>query len=393
MRQGHLRRALLTLASLAGFIGCGGDGAPTSPPGATGVAWAAVSAGFEHTCGLTTAGAAYCWGYNVYGQLGVGTTTGPESCPTANPDVTVYCSLAPAPVAGGIAFAAVSAGAEHSCGVTAAGAAYCWGYNYDGKLGDGTTTQRLTPVRVASDVRFATVGAGNTHSCGVTDAGVMYCWGFNGVGEVGDGTTTKHLTPVLAAGGLNFAAVGLSAAHNCGVTAAGAAYCWGSNSEGELGDGTTTQRLTPVLVASNVRFAALARGIANGHTCGVTAAGAAYCWGSNRTGQLGDGTTTQRLTPVPVASSVRFTAVSAGSFHTCGLTAAGAAYCWGGNGAGQLGDGTGTDSFVPVPSPAGRTPPSEQTSRHGPSHVRVTHNAHGGGPCIPERQHSSPLFA
>src|SRR5205814_1050566 len=229
MRQGHLRRALLTLASLAGFIGCGGDGAPTSPPGATGVAWAAVSAGVEHTCG-----------------------------------------------------------------VTAAGAAYCWGYNYDGKLGDGTTTQRLTPVRVASDVRFATVGAGNTHSCGVTDAGVMYCWGFNGVGEVGDGTTTKHLTPVLAAGGLNFAAVGLSAAHNCAVTAAGAAYCWGSNSEGELGDGTTTQRLTPVLVASNVRFAALARGIANGHTCGVTAAGAAYCWGSNRTGQLGDGTTTQR---------------------------------------------------------------------------------------------------
>src|SRR5947207_169720 len=297
MRQGHLRRALLTLAALAGVIGCGGDGAPTSPPGATGLAWAAVSAGFEHTCGLTTAGvaycwgqgyagklgdgstsdrsspvlvaggvrfvslsagghhtcavtaagAAYCWGYNVYGQLGVGTTTGPESCPTANPDVTVYCSMAPAPVAGGIAFAAVSAGAEHSCGVTAAGAAYCWGYNYDGKLGDGTTTQRLTPVRVASDVRFATVGAGNTHSCG------------------------------------------------------------------------------------------------------VTAAGAAYCWGSNRTGQLGDGTTTQRLTPVPVASSVRFTAVSAGSFHTCGLTAAGAAYCWGGNGAGQLGDGTGTDSFVPVP--------------------------------------------
>src|SRR2546430_2355977 len=164
MRQGHLRRALLTLASLAGFIGCGGDGAPTSPPGATGLAWAAVSAGFEHTCGLTTAGvaycwgqgyagklgdgstsdrsspvlvaggvrfvslsagghhtcavtaagAAYCWGYNVYGQLRVGTTTGPESCPTANPDVTLDCSMAPAPVAGGIALAAASAGAPHT---------------------------------------------------------------------------------------------------------------------------------------------------------------------------------------------------------------------------------------------------------------------------------------
>src|SRR5207248_3215711 len=246
MRQGHLRRALLTLAALAGVIGCGGDGTPTSPPGATGLAWAAVSAGFEHTCGLTTAGVAYCWGqgyagklgdgstsdrsspvlvaggvrfvslsagghhtcavtaagaaycrgYNVYGQLGVGTTTGPESCPTANPDVTVYCSLAPAPVAGGIAFAAVSAGAEHSCGVTAAGAAYCWGSNRAGQLGDGTTTQRLTPVPVASSVRFTAVSAGSFHTCGLTAAGDAYCWGGNGAGQLGDGTGTDSFVPV-----------------------------------------------------------------------------------------------------------------------------------------------------------------------------------------------------
>src|SRR5438067_2118836 len=290
MRQRHRRRALLTLAALTGFIGCGGDGAPTSPPGATGLAWAAVSAGFEHTCGLTTAGAAYCWGQGYAGKLGDGSTSDRSS---------------PVLVAGGARFVSLSAGGHHTCAVTAAGAAYCWGYNVYGQLGVGTTT--------------------GPESCATANPDV---------------TVDCSVAPAPVAGGISFAAVS---------AAAGAAYSWGSNDEGDLGDGTTTQRLTPVPVASDVRFAALARGIANGHTCGVTAAGAAYCWGSNRTGQLGDGTTTQRLTPVPVASSVPFTAVSAGSFHTCGLTAAGAAYCWGGNGAGQLGDGTGTDSFVPVP--------------------------------------------
>ena len=104
--------------------------------------------------------------------------------------------LSPVLVAGGVTFAAVSAGESHTCGVTAAGAAYCWGDNFLGKLGDGTTTNRSSPGLVAGGVSFAAVRADGNHTCGVTAVGAAYCWGFNGYGQLGDGTTTDRLTPV-----------------------------------------------------------------------------------------------------------------------------------------------------------------------------------------------------
>jgi alpha-tubulin suppressor-like RCC1 family protein len=323
----------------------------------TGLNFAAVSAGFGHTCGVTAGGAAYCWGENDYGELGVGTTTGPELCAHVN-DRTVACSTVPVPVAGGLSFAAVSTGLQYTCGVTAGGTAYCWGRNGIGQLGDGTTTPRLTPVPVAGGVSFATVIAGSGHTCGVTAAGAAYCWGANDFGMLGDGTTTNRLTPVPVLGGVSFTSVGVGLGHSCGLTAAGTAYCWGSNEEGQLGDGTTTGRLTPVPVAGGLSFASVAASFI--HTCGVTTGGAAYCWGWNREGELGVGTATGPETcvfppplggstdcstvPVPVAGGVSFTTLSIGvhNLQSCGVTAAGAAYCWGYNANGELGVGTTT---------------------------------------------------
>ena len=100
-------------------------------------------------------------------------------------------------MAGGVSFAAVSAGDVSTCGVTAAGAAYCWGLNSNGQLGDGTTTNWLSPVLVAGGVSFAAASAGDLHTCGVTTGGAAYCWGYNGYGQLGDGTTTDRSSPVL----------------------------------------------------------------------------------------------------------------------------------------------------------------------------------------------------
>jgi len=300
-----------------------------------GVTFATLSAGgFNFVCGLTAAKTAYCWGNNAYGQLGDGTTTD---------------RYTPVAVTGGPSFVTLTAGLNHTCGLTADSVAYCWGRNARGQLGDGTTTQRLTPVEVVGGLRFGSLRAFGWFTCGVTSVGAAYCWGANDTGQLGDGTQTNRSTPVAVKGGLTFAALTSAAngEHMCGVIASGgAAYCWGKNSSGELGDGTTTQRLTPVAVAGGLRFVGVSSG--SSITCGLTDVGAAYCWGHNSLGELGDGTTTQRLTPVQVTGGLTFTSLSTGSDHTCGL-ASGIMYCWGMNQTGQLGDGTTTSRSSPTP--------------------------------------------
>src|SRR6266581_2797973 len=274
-----------------------------------------------------------------------GTTAGAATITAATGGLAATVDVT---VLGGLSFAAVSAGFNHTCGVTTAGAAYCWGHNIEGQLGDGTRTDRTSPVAVLRGLSFAAMSAGFSHTCGVTTAGAAYCWGRGGNGNLGDGSATSRTSPVAVVGGLSFAAVSAGVfGHTCGVTTAGAAFCWGNNTLGQLGDGTTTDRTSPVAVLGGLSFAAVNAG-EFGHICGVTTAGAAYCWGDNRSGQLGDETTTFRTSPVAVLGGLSFAAVSAGEWHTCGLTTAGTVYCWGSNASGQLGDGTTTDSHVPV---------------------------------------------
>ena len=245
-----------------------------------------------------------------------------------------------------LTFAAVSAGGYHTCGVTTAGTAYCWG---SGLLGDGTiriTNGQTSPVAVLGGLTFASVSAGRDHTCGVRTAGMAFCWGQNLDAELGDGTTTSRTSPVAVLGGLTFATASAAWFYTCGLTPGGAAYCWGLNYSGQLGDGTTTQRPSPVAVGGGLTFAAVSTG--GYHTCGVTTAGMAFCWGENLDAELGDGTTTSRTSPVAVLGGLSFARVSAGVAHTCGVTTGGAAYCWGYNAAGELGDGTTTDRLSPV---------------------------------------------
>jgi alpha-tubulin suppressor-like RCC1 family protein len=267
-------------------------------------------------------------------------------------DGTTTQSLRPVAVAGGLLFRQVSAGGDHNCGVTTGNRAYCWGRNRDGQLGNGTFRNRLVPVAVAGGLRFRQVSAGADHTCGVTLDNRAFCWGKNGQGRLGDGTTDiDRPRPVAVSGGLFFLRVSAGGDHTCGATTANQAYCWGNNRFGQLGEGgTVSQSPTPVAVASRRRFDRVTTGrtFLPPFTCAVTTDDRAFCWGDGRFGQIGDGNHFVRNTPRAVSGGLLFRQVSGGGFHTCGVTTDNLAYCWGRNFEGQLGDGTTSGRSTPV---------------------------------------------
>lgn len=261
-----------------------------------------------------------------------------------NPGVSF--SSSPIQVSGGLTFGNVVAGRDHTCAVNASGVAYCWGSNAQGRLGTGSTGLGPQPAQVSGNLTFATTSAAYAHTCGVTTSGAGYCWGDNSTGALGIGSTTASTFPVAVLGGLTFASVSPGRFFTCGRTTTGAAYCWGDNTDGELGDGTQAQRTGPVAVSGGFNFASVSAG--GFHACALTTGGVAYCWGWNASGQLGDGTLVSSSIPKAVSGTVTFVSISAGNRHTCAVTAAGAAYCWGDNSGGALGTGTSNTSPVPI---------------------------------------------
>ena len=358
---------------------------------------ASVAVGSYHTCALTDEGVAYCWGRNFRGQLGDGTLTDRPL---------------PTPVATELNFSSLTAGSSHTCGLTAEGLAHCWGANWDGGLGAPTVEDcasegsspfpcSTSPIQVSGGVAWEQLSAGYSHSCGLTAAGEMYCWGYNGYGQVGDGTEIARAAPTPVSGGYRFAQVSTGYLHSCALTTDGQAYCWGSNIYGEVGDSTHTRRIEPTAVYGDLRFISISAGGASchGHSCGITAEGTTYCWGRNYQrsinpifhvllyapmplvddpglervviggnvvcgirsdgalycwgtgyyGQVGNGNTEATESPAAIRPDLRFTSVSSGRLHTCGATVDGPTYCWGGNTYGQLGNGSNDRGWtVPV---------------------------------------------
>ena len=297
---------------------------------------AAIAAGVWHTCALTASGGAKCWGRNNYGQLGNGTTE------SKNTPVDVIG------LSSGVA--AIAAGRDHTCALNAKGGARCWGSNEYGQLGGSPVIGQLTPVNVIGlSSEVTEIAAGSYHTCALTDNGGVQCWGGNSLGQLGDGTTTDRYSPVDVVGLSNgVAAVSTGYRHTCALTASGAVQCWGSNEYGQLGNGTTANQSAPVDVTGlSSGVTAIAAGATL--TCALTSGGGVQCWGNNQYGQLGDGTTSDHFTPAGVAGlSSGVQAITAGSAYTCALTESGAVQCWGANNSGHLGDGTRTNRATPV---------------------------------------------
>jgi alpha-tubulin suppressor-like RCC1 family protein len=297
---------------------------------------AAIDGGVTHTCAATTTGALFCWGRNVAGQLGDGTTTN-RSTPTA--------------VSGLSSVVAVAGGREHTCALTEGGAVYCWGDNSDGQLGDGTTTPHLTPAPVAGlSSGVVAINSGDNHVCALTSAGGLKCWGMNIYGQLGVGTNggndfrTSPTNVVGMASGV--AGVTGGGYHTCAYLTSGAVRCWGWNLFGQIGDDSNLDRNIPTQVVG-LTSGIVAMTTGGTHSCALSDAGSLKCWGDNAFGQVGDGTRIDKKTPVDVVGmGSGVTVVTGAGDHTC--VRATQLYCWGLNAFGQLGDGTTTRSYVAV---------------------------------------------
>lgn len=293
---------------------------------------------YYHTCALTTSGGVKCWGDNSAGQIGDGIGDGTRT----------WRSTPASPLNLAESVVGLAGRGWYTCALTAAGAVKCWGQNSYGQLGDGSTTTRLTPVTVSGlDSGVVSLAGGTYHVCAVMSAGPVKCWGRNLEGQLGDGTTTDRLTPV-AVTGLSSGVRSLQGGwyYTCALTTAGGVKCWGANSSGQLGDGTFTSRNIPADVSG---LGSGVVGLASGgyHVCAWTDTGAAKCWGQNTRGQLGDGSTSARSTPVSVGAAAGVTDMAAGDSHTCAIWS-GAAWCWGYNNEGQLGNATLTNQSSPL---------------------------------------------
>jgi alpha-tubulin suppressor-like RCC1 family protein len=334
-----------------GELGTGSEPKATPTPRAVagGVSFVAVGPGELSTCGLTTSGTIDCWGASFFHEFVFDSSL--RRPVTRNRAV-------PAPIPGGMTFVALRVASYNACALTAAGAAYCWGSNRSGELGTGDTLDPTGPTPVIGGFVFHVVSVGGSHTCGLTTAGAAYCWGSDFSGEIGRAAPEKcgvglrspcATKPQVMPGGMVFTDISAGSSTTCAIAADSTAYCWGSNEFEQLGVGASKVQSSarPLPVAGGLRFTTI--GVGDYYVCGLVGDGKAYCWGWNRTGQLGVASPERSPVPVAVSGGLTWRSLVVGTFHTCGVATDGATYCWG---EGALGNGgppdKGNTSSTPV---------------------------------------------
>lgn len=365
----RLFRFFACVAAVATIASCSGD--PTTAPGVVGPGrFTLVSAGGAHACALDTLRRAWCWGSNGKGAVGIALR---ECAATITGTSYTGCIVAPTLVATNLQFKTISAGRNHTCALTDAGAAYCWGSNATSQLGvaaapsscSGTPCSGL-PVEVSGGFTFQSIAAGETSTCGITTTGVGKCWG-NLLGPIsGDGTPARSSTPttVRVGGGGDSLWSSIDrpdSAHACGINGSDRPLCWGDGANGQLGTSDTPLSVQPpLLTAAGVSMSTVVTG--STFSCGLDADGAAFCWGAAYRDGLGTneantgvscGTASKPYTcyyvPTRVQGARRFSSLSGGVAHVCGIAKDLAeSRCWGNDVDYAIGVGV-SPFVVPVP--------------------------------------------
>ncbi len=243
-------------------------------------------------------------------------------------------------------FVQVSSGRYHGCGVKKDGTVWCWGDGDSYKLGNGSTTDQGTMVQVPGLADFVKVVAGGSHSCALKNNGSVWCWGEGSSGELGNGTSTDSLVPVQVSGVNDYTDIAATEGTSCGLTYSGAVNCWGMGAQGQLGNGGSGTAASPNPVINITNFTQISGaertlGANEGHFCGVTKAGTAYCWGREAGGEFGNtsGASGNQNVPTQFGTRTDLAKISTSGTLTCAITASGSAYCSGSDSVGQLGNG------------------------------------------------------
>ena len=346
-RFSHQRRGRVRVAAvLAVLLSAGGATA------------ASVSVGSRHACAVLNDGKLMCWGNNVNGQLGIGVAGGKSLMP-----------VGPVNLGSGRTAKAVSCGDSNTCAILDDDTLKCWGSNNKGRLGYGDLTQRNAPeataVNLGAGRTAKAVSTGGYLTCAILDDDTLKCWGLNSVIGYGGGSgdTTAPRSDVLNLGaGRTAKAVSAGYAHSCAILDDDTVKCWGDGWYGRLGYGDANGKSSPSSNAINLGAGATSV-IASPYfsTCATLTNGGLKCWGQNAQGQLGDGTTTDRNSPVDVDLGTGYTAkfVSMASNTACAILNDDSLKCWGSNDPGSFGIGSTFPSQDDLPTstvlPAGLT--------------------------------------